>query len=170
MGEIKSTLDIIMEKTKGLTLSAEEKEALKREEGAKKIRIWVGRFLDDKATLEDVRRELTEFLKDKSAGGLLRAELVAYLHPEGDNGKVFRMMKELLNLRTEPLEEKIDSFLKELISMRVASLKDLGEKLARSGISGSAVLPNVAGDPEWESFYKKSLEAFREHALNLTGS
>ena len=170
MGEIKSTLDIIMEKTKGLTLSAEEKEALKREEGAKKIRVWVGRFLDDKATLEDVRRELTEFLKDKTAGGLLRAELVAYLHPEGDNGKVFRMMKELLNLRTEPLEKKIDSYLKELISMRVASLKDLEAKLAGSGISGSAVLPNVAGDPEWESFYKKSLEEFREQALNLTGS
>ena len=170
MGEIKSTLDIIMEKTKGLTLSAEEKEALKREERAKKIRGWVGRYLDDTATLEDVRRQLKEFLEDKTAGGLLRAELVAYLHPEGDNGKVFRMMKELLNLRTEPLEEKIDSFLKELISMRVASLKDLGAKLARSGISGSAVLPNVAGDPEWDSFYKKSLEEFREQALNLTGS
>ncbi len=170
MGEIKSTLDIIMEKTKGLSLSAEEKEALKREEMTKKIRGWVRRFLDDKATLEDVRRELKEILKDKIAGSLLRAELVAYLHPEGDNGKVFRMMRELLNLRTEPLEEKIDAFLKGLIVMRVARLKDRGEKLARSGISGSAVLPNVAGDPEWESFYKKSLEEFREHALNLTGS
>jgi len=170
MAEIKSTLDIIMEKTKGLSLSAGEKEALKREETAKKTRGWVQRFLDDNATLEDVRRESKEILKDEVARNLFRAELVAYLHPEGDNGKVFRMMKELLNLRTEPLEEKIDAFLKDLIAMRVARLKDLGEKLARSGISGSAVLPNVAGDPEWESFYKKSLEAFREHALNLTGS
>jgi hypothetical protein len=170
MAEIKSTLDIIMEKTKGLSLSAEEKEALKREETAKKIRVWVRRFLDDEATLEGVRRELKEVLEDKTAGSLLRAELVAYLHPEGDNGKVFQMMKELLNLRTEPLEEKIAAFLKDLIAMRVVRLKHLEEKLARSGISGSAVLPNVAGDPEWESFYKASLEKFRAHALNLTGN
>ncbi|MCX5833328.1 MAG: hypothetical protein NTV99_02215 [Deltaproteobacteria bacterium] len=170
MAEIKSTLDIIMEKTKGLSLSAEEKEALKREETAKKIRGWVRRFLDDKATLEDLRREFKEVLKDEAARSLLRAELIAYLHPEGDNGKVFRMMKELLNLRTEPVEEKIDTFLKGLIAMRVARLKHMEEKLARSGISGSAVLPNIAGDPEWESFYKKSLEEFREQSLNLTGS
>lgn len=170
MGEIKSTLDIIMEKTKGLTLSADEKEALKREEEAKKIRVWVGRFLDDKAALEDIGRELKEPLKDKRARDLLRMELIAQLHPEGDNGKVFRLMKELLNLRTEPLEERIDAFLKELIALQVAHLKGLGEKLARSGISGSAVLPNLAGDPEWESSYKASLEKFRAQALNLTGS
>jgi len=170
MAEIKSTLDIIMEKTKGLSLSAEEKKTLKREETTKRIGGWVGRFLDDKATLEDVRREFKEVLKDDTARGLLRAELIAHLHPEGDNGKVFRMMKELLNLRTEPLEEKIDAFLKGLIVMRVTRLKHLAEKLARSGISGSAVLPNIAGDPEWASFYKKSLEEFREHSLNLTGN
>jgi len=170
MAEIKSTRDIIMEKTKGLSLSAEEKEALRREEGAKKIRLWIGRFLDDKATLEDIGRELKEPLKDKTARDLLRMELVAQLHPEGDNEKVFRLMKELLNLRTEPLEERIDAFLKDLIALQVAHLKGLGEKLARCGISGSAVLPNVAGDPDWESSYKASLEKFRAQALNLTGS
>ena len=170
MAEIKSTLDIIMEKTKGLSLSAEEKEALKREETAKKIRAWVQRFLDNKATLEEVKRELKEALKDEAARSLLRAELIAHLHPEGGNGKVFRMMKELLNLRTKPVEEKIDAFLKGLIVMRVARLKHLEEKLAGSGIFGSAILPNIAGDPEWESFYKKSLAEFREQSLNLTGN
>ncbi|HOD34748.1 MAG TPA: hypothetical protein PLR20_03530 [Syntrophales bacterium] len=170
MAEIKSTLDIIMEKTKGLSLSAEEKETLRREEEAKKIRLWVGRFLDDKATLEDIGRELKEPLKDKTARDFLRSELIAHLHPEGDNGKVLRMMKELLHLRTEPLEKSMDVFLKDLIALRVARLKGLGEKLARSGVSGSAVLPNVAGDPEWASSYKAALEKFREQALNLTGS
>ncbi len=170
MAEIKSTLDIIMEKTKGLSLSAEEKEALRREEGAKKIRLWVGRFLDDKVTLEEAGRELKEGLKDKTARDLLRAELVAHLHPEGDNGNVFRMMRELLKMQTEPLEDRVNMFLKELIALRVSRLKVLGEKLARSGVSGSAVLPNAAGDPEWESSYREAVEKFREQVLKLTDS
>ncbi len=33
MGEIKSTLDIIMEKTKGLTMTEEEKGAFRKKEG-----------------------------------------------------------------------------------------------------------------------------------------
>ena len=38
MGEIKSTLDIIMEKTKGLTMTEEEKEGLRRTELAERVK------------------------------------------------------------------------------------------------------------------------------------
>jgi hypothetical protein len=170
MAEIKSTLDIIMEKTKGLSLSAEEKEALKREEKAKKIRGWLARFLDDQVTFEDVRRELQKDLTDAPARNLLLSELVAHLHPEGDNGKVFRLMREILKVRTEPVEEKIDAFLRGLIAERVQRLKHLEETLGRSGVSGPAVLPNIARDPGWESYYKKALTEFRAQVLNLTGN
>lgn len=169
MAEIKSTLDIIMEKTKGLSLSAEEKEALKRDEQSKKIRGWLTRFLDDQVTFETARRELQENLKDPPARDLLRVELIAHLHPEGDNRKVYRLMMELLKIGTEPIEEKIDAFLKGLIAERVQRLKHLEETLGRSGVSGPAVLPNIARDPEWTSFYKKALTEFRAQVLNLTG-
>jgi hypothetical protein len=79
-------------------------------------------------------------------------------------------MREILKVRTEPVEEKIDAFLKGLITERVKHLKHLEETLGRSGVSGPAVLPNIAREPEWESFYKKALAEFRAQAASLTGS
>ena len=38
MGEIKSTLDLVLEKTKNLTLSSEEKEEQKQKEIEKRIK------------------------------------------------------------------------------------------------------------------------------------
>ncbi len=170
MAEIKSTLDIIMEKTKGLSLSAEERDALKREEKAKKIRGWLRRYLDEQIPFEEVRRELIKDLADPSVRDLVRAELVARLHPEGDNERVFRLMRELLGVQTEPLERKIDAFLEGLIAARVRRLEQLQKELGRRGVSGPAVLPNIDRDPEWASFYKKALEEFRGQAASLTGS
>ncbi len=58
MAEIKSTLDLIMEKTKGLTLSPEEKEKIHREEWLKKAKGWIQKFLDDRTDLGKVKDEL----------------------------------------------------------------------------------------------------------------
>jgi hypothetical protein len=46
MAEIKSTLDIVLEKTKHLALSAEEKVEMKVQEGLKKVPGYVERLLD----------------------------------------------------------------------------------------------------------------------------
>ena len=46
MGEIKSTMDIIMEKTKGLTMTEEEKAEYKHKELTGKVRGLIQKFLD----------------------------------------------------------------------------------------------------------------------------
>ena len=58
MGEIKSTLDIIMEKTKGLTMSEEEKEAFQKKETEGKVRGFLQRYLDCVIDLERLKAEL----------------------------------------------------------------------------------------------------------------
>ena len=47
MGEIKSTLDIIMEKTRHLVLSPEERRQFERDEELRKVPGYVQKLLDD---------------------------------------------------------------------------------------------------------------------------
>ena len=59
MGEIKSTLDIIMEKTKGMTMSDEEKRELKKKELSDRLKGLIQKFLDGILTYEDLKGEIS---------------------------------------------------------------------------------------------------------------
>jgi hypothetical protein len=37
----------------------------------------------------------------------------------------------------------------------------LGEKLGKKGISGSAVIPNLKADPDWQQYLSDEHETFR---------
>ncbi len=58
MGEIKSTMDIIMEKTKGLTMSEEEKAEYKQQELTGKVRGLIQKFLDGILDLDRLKVEV----------------------------------------------------------------------------------------------------------------
>ena len=102
MGEIKSTLDLIMEKTKNLSMSPEEKEEVRGQEWLKKARGWIQKFQDDLVDLSKVKSELLE--REQPAGWekLLKKELIDGLDPAEENQKRFELMNELLNIPLEP--------------------------------------------------------------------
>ena len=58
MGEIKSTLDIIMEKTKGLTMTEEEKTEYRQQELTGKVRGLIQKFLEGVLKLEKFKVEV----------------------------------------------------------------------------------------------------------------
>ena len=58
MAEIKSTLDIVMEKTKHLTLSSEEKAEMQLQDFLKKTPGYMGRILDGTLTPEQLLNEI----------------------------------------------------------------------------------------------------------------
>ena len=58
MGEIKSTLEIIMEKTKDLTLTEEEKKEFKQKDMAGKIKGIIQKFLDGTLDLNRFKTEI----------------------------------------------------------------------------------------------------------------
>jgi hypothetical protein len=55
MAEIKSTIDLIMERTKNLSASPQEREAYQRREREKQIRGLGQRLLDYSLTLDDIK-------------------------------------------------------------------------------------------------------------------
>ena len=55
MAEIKSTLDLIMERTKNLTLTKEEKKAIHTKEVKCRVRGWFQRYGDGSLTIRDIK-------------------------------------------------------------------------------------------------------------------
>ena len=64
MAEIKSTLDLVMEKTRNLTLSSEEKQAQKQIDIGNRIKGLVQKFEDGLLTGNQLKRNYDSFKKD----------------------------------------------------------------------------------------------------------
>lgn len=60
MAKIKSTLDIVMERTRNLTITQEEKDALRRKELLDRVRGWVQALVDGKSSVSDLRSAYDE--------------------------------------------------------------------------------------------------------------
>ena len=65
MAEIKSTLDIIMERTKNLTMTDEEKASFRRKEAEGKVKGWIQKYQDGAIGLDklksDFKKEQAEY-------------------------------------------------------------------------------------------------------------
>lgn len=164
MGEIRSTLDIIMEKTKNMTMSDEEKAEFQRQALSGKIRGWVQKYLDGIINLKEIK---SEFAAEKGktaaeAAELLNKELLDRIDPESDNEKIFQLLTELLNMDAEPFEQVIGKFHEDIIKAKAARIEALRKILAEKKITGSAVIPDVGRDASWKAFYEASIAACKK--------
>jgi hypothetical protein len=62
MAEIKSTLDLIMERTRNLSMTPEEKEALRRKEWHSRIQGWLQRYLDGLMGTNSLKEAILDLL------------------------------------------------------------------------------------------------------------
>jgi len=154
MAEIKSTLDLVMEKTKHLTLSREEKEQQKLKEARQRIKGLFQKYKDQILKKEQLSQALEEM---QAAGGLnvkdiLLRELFNDLALGRDNQAHLILLNEICGMNTAGLASLFDSYsndIKAATRERVQVLKDaLAQKRS---ISGSAVVPNVEMDKVWQT-------------------
>jgi hypothetical protein len=162
MGEIKSTLDLIMERTKNLSMSPEEKEENRRQEWLKKARGWIQRFLDDLVSSEKVKEELFSPAPPEGWQGILKKELVDGLEPGRNNEKRLLLMERILNISEVPYREILRSFSHKVEEEGERQKKALVEHWREKGISGRALVPNLEGHPLWEDFYGKAVKDSKE--------
>jgi len=152
MGEIKSTLDLVMEKTRHLTLSQEEKRVQKRIEVSKRLQGLLQKYQDNFLKKENLKKEIDNL---KTAYDLKVNETLADLLLNGlkldrDNGLFLELLNESFGLNLSGLEAVFQNFkaaVKFATKERVDQIKtDLSKKRF---ISGSAVVPNLESDREW---------------------
>ncbi len=169
MGEIKSTLDIVMEKTKHLSLSEEEREAQKKEDAKKNVRGLIQKYKDrifDAKQLEDEWNSLEKeySLSDRQ---LLVDEIVDQIHLNTENSLPVASLREICGQDTGPLESVLEDYINKKTEVVQAKQKAIQEEIAdRYHISGSAVVPNLETDSDWaeamkafENNYQEEFEA-----------
>ena len=167
MAEIKSTLDLIMEKTKGLTLSPKEKEEIRREEWVKKAKGWIQKFLDGWINIEKVKSELSGKEAPTGWEKILQTEIIGPLDPEADNEKQFQLITEILKMPREPFMKILELFNQKAEGEKIRLADQSINRLSDQGISGSAVLPNLNRDPSWIQFITQEKEAVKEMLADL---
>ena len=167
MAEIKSTLDLIMEKTKGLTLSPKEKEEIRREEWVKKARGWIQKFLDGWIDMEKVKSELPGPEAPPGWEKILQTEIFDLLDPEEDNEKRFQLITEILQRPLDPLLKILGGFNQTVEAEKIRQRDQALKRLSDQEISGSAVLPNLELDPAWIQFIAREKKSLLEKLAGL---
>jgi hypothetical protein len=176
MAEIKSTLDIIMEKAKGITVTEEEKAQFKRRELQTKVEGFFHKTLGGAMDLERLATQLAGI--DHADRGIamefLLQQCLARLDLEGGNKPVMVIMEELLKVDTSPLKAILETFREELEKGRRDQEEKIKKDLGKAGISGSAVVPNILAAPDWNRYvselrekFSVELESIRDELMNI---
>ena len=154
MGEIKSTLDLVMEKTKHLTQSREEKEQQKLKEARQRIRGLIQKYQDSGLDQERFAVELNKMIKtyDVIVNDILLNELLDDLDVNRDNKPQLALLKDICNMDITGLESVYEGYMDELQLMTQERNQVLKNDLAeKKSIAGSAVVPNVEMDKIWQA-------------------
>jgi len=169
VAEIRSTMDIIMEKTKGLTMSEEEKKALKEQELQGKVRGLIQKLTDGALNLEQVAAEMASIAeKDRAlAHEILRDEVLARIQPGDENESLVQILELVLGIDSAAVKAKIGEWNRVFLEKRGAREKELQRELEEKGIHGSAVVPNLGADPGWAEGKSKIGQRLKKELASL---
>ena len=164
MGEIRSTMDIIMEKTKGLTMTEKEKTEFQQRELTGKIKGLTQKFFDGIINLDRLRIEAAALREEQQEifDQIITEEAIKRLELEGNNEPVFTVLENTTGIDSAPIQKILADFGQRLKREREVHERALWDKLKEKGISGSAVLPNIKADPQWNDFLSNLKQEFRE--------
>jgi len=152
MGEIKSTLDLVLEKTKNLTLSSEEKDEQKQKEIENRIKGMIQKYQDGILLKNQLITDYEILKKDYNIlqNNSLIIEITKRIEPDQDNRPLLEVLQECCATNTAAIETIIENFRKAYFEASQNRIKRLKEDLAlQYNITGSAVLPNLAADEQW---------------------
>ena len=152
MGEIKSTLDLVMEKTRHLTLSQKEKEGQKQIEVNKRLKGLLQKYQDNLLREEQLGQELESLRKtfDLNVNEMLSHILLDGLKLGSNNISLLELLSAICGLDVSGLEKLFHDFQNTIEIAAQKRIEEVKASLAKKRlISGSAVVPNLEIDSEW---------------------
>ncbi len=164
MAEIKSTLELIMERTKNLTLTEEEKRDFRKKEVLGKVKGFLMKFMDGVMDLEKLKKGLAS-LEEKDpevVREIVIRECLDQISLQRDNSMPFDVLEQVVSVDIAPLQGLLSDFLNELDNARKVREQGMQKQIQEKGISGNAVLPNLSADPEWAYFWNNLEIKFHE--------
>ncbi|MBW2145479.1 MAG: hypothetical protein JRI22_00510 [Deltaproteobacteria bacterium] len=150
MSEVKSTIDLIMEKTRGMKLTAEEKDQNRKEKIKREVRLLVLPYLRGEASLGRLRESLSDETLMSAVEVLGEA-----LQIEEDNSRALEGLRALCGKEKgmasmlEDIRTVLEEYEAHRSQVRTRLESEMLQELARWGISGPAVQPAVDANPLW---------------------
>jgi hypothetical protein len=156
MGEIKSTFDLVMEKTRNLNLSEEEKQEQKNKEIESRLNGLLQKFQDQIVTLQQFKAEYQTLRKTYALTRgqhqhLLKA-ICARIELGEDNEALLEVISEFADSDIDGITSVLQDFDTAIRTAAAAQSQIAKDRLAGEHfISGSAVVPNLESDPVWRT-------------------
>lgn len=170
MAEIKSTLELALERSRRFTLSEEDKEKIRQKEIEEKILSLFHRYKEGRLHLHEIEKEigpLEKGAREAVREGLLKRWLEA-LSLEEESEKILRGIEWL---KHRPIDEMKQDFRKLITQFQSEREKveqevrlQLLEGLRREGFSGDALEPNLDVSDLWR---KASVELNQKYRVKL---
>ncbi|MBW1980338.1 MAG: hypothetical protein JRJ12_03895 [Deltaproteobacteria bacterium] len=173
MAEIKSTLELVMERTKHLKLSEEEKAEVQMQEALAKVQGLVRQLQDDTATVADVCAQieaLPQHLQARLKRQIAR-QVCDALSPDQQSEVLVNLLETLLEPSWEAPFSRFRKCWSEYNRLREAEKEKVTNsivaRLAAAGIQGSAVVPKVEDDPAWREQLENLWQPCEQHLAAL---
>lgn len=182
MGEIKSTLDIALERIKKIEITEAERDEIKRREITQKASSLATRYIEDTLSLHDLQKELDKMeentkkmIKELILSGLIDKLSLQSHYERLIMGIEWLKEKELNDIRDE-LKNLTKQFEMEKEKIRKNLENQLLNSLRKSGIEGSAILVNIDSSDLWKEEQKKlnhtyeaKIKIIKDKLKGLTG-
>ncbi|MGB5749407.1 MAG: hypothetical protein WBM69_20675 [Desulfobacterales bacterium] len=165
MGEIKSTLDLVLEKTRHLSLSSEERQAQTQKDTEKRIKGILQKYQDGLYSLEQLQREYDTLKAEFSLSDniSLAGEVINRLDPGLDNRTLFDVLEHCCHLDYGGLADVVNEYQAGCQTSAQNRTEKLKESLAQQhSITGSAVVPNLETDEKWHREAQELRSRFEE--------
>jgi hypothetical protein len=165
MAEIKSTLDLVMERTRHLSMSEEEKAQQQKADFERRLQGLLQQYADGALTAEALRNRVS-VLQAETKVSDRRIPIEAVLKridPDQDNRGWLILVQDFVPAAHSPVQEALTAYHKKKADLQKTGEQRMLAQLAqRHGIEGSAVLPN----PQKDHQFLQHLSALR-HEIQI---
>jgi len=167
MSEIKSAIELAMEKTKSLIMNDEEKKIYAIEEMANRIRALLRRYIEGMVKKEDIAEELAGIQGDDAAKQSVFVDvLIEEFDMQGEKMKLVDLFEfagigltDLLRVELETLRGRFEE---QLERKEIVARKDIIDSLEKRGISGDAIELNLEEWNEWNQMIEETMNIFKK--------
>ena len=180
MGEIKSTLELAMERTKKFAISEKEKEEIKQKEVFQKATSLFHRYREGHLPLSDILKEIDK-MEQRTATTVKESLLSQWIDALSLDDDAERILKGVESLKQRSMDEVKQKFYhlfsqyqEEKERVKEKARLQLIEGLEKDGIYGSAVEPKLEGSELWKKEnekldhpYRIKLEKIKEQLRGL---
>jgi uncharacterized small protein (DUF1192 family) len=166
MGEIKSTLDLVMERTRHLSLSAEEKALQQRDEFNKRLAGLLQQYGDNALTVDELQQRVASLQAEMemSEPQAITATVLNRVDPDEDNRHWLALLQKTAPATQETLQKQLEGYSHRKAELMQSVEQRLLEQLFNEdGISGPAVAPN----PQKDARFRQDLDALRSNIRKM---